>query len=55
MTSSRRSYTESTRSVCTTAGCERPALVSASVCRTHIVDILRAEGEWLMIALCLAG
>ena len=35
----------SERALCTTSGCERPALVSASVCRTHLVDILRAEGE----------
>ena len=33
------------REPCTTPGCVRSALVSASVCRTHLVDILRAEGE----------
>jgi hypothetical protein len=35
----------SKRALCTTSGCERPALVSAAVCRAHLVDILRAEGE----------
>ena len=35
----------SERAPCTTPGCVRSAIVSASVCRTHLVDILRAEGE----------
>jgi hypothetical protein len=35
----------SERMPCTTPGCGRSALVAASVCRTHLVDILRAEGE----------
>ena len=35
----------SKRALCTTSGCERPALVSAAVCRAHLVDILRAEGK----------
>jgi len=35
----------SERASCTTPGCMRSAIVSASVCRTHLVDILRAEGE----------
>jgi hypothetical protein len=35
----------SKRKRCTTPRCGRSALVSASVCRTHLVDILRAEGE----------
>jgi hypothetical protein len=41
----RSSGSRSARSVCTTARRERQALASASVCRMHIVDILRAEGE----------
>jgi hypothetical protein len=45
MTSPRSSDTRSTRSHCATPGCEQSPLVSASVCRTHLVDILRAEGE----------
>jgi hypothetical protein len=35
----------SERAPCMTPGCVRSALVSASVCRTHLVDILRDEGE----------
>lgn len=35
----------SERGPCTTPGCARSAIVSATVCRTHLVDILRAEGD----------
>lgn len=30
---------------CAVDGCERPSVRSAQVCRVHLADVLRAEGE----------